>query len=224
MSRLNPNGSPDNSFGNVNFDGNVPNTRGRLNISVNTFNTANVQPGIAQILLRPNGKFNLIGTATANEGGNSPRSFVSQNINVSRSGVFSDFTNDGKTDIGVFRSGTWYYLNSANSQFNGVSFGQAGDTPAPADYDGDSKSDIAVFRPSNGYWYRLNSSTGAFVANQFGQNGDKPVAADYDNDGKIDLTIFRAGTWYGLRSSDNSVFGVAFGAATDTPIPAAYLP
>ncbi len=357
VSRLNPNGSPDDSFGNVNFGGNTGNPKGRLNIPVNTFNTTNVQPSPAQLLLRPNGKFNLIGYAVVNEGGNSPRSFVSQNINVSRPNVTSDFTNDGKADIGVFRSGDWYYQNSANNQFNGATFGQSGDKPAPADfdgdgktdlavyrpsqgawyilqssnnqfravqfgaaedlprpgdfdgdgyadisvfrpsngawyrlnssnnqfvgvqfgqsgdaplladfdgdgksdiavyrggiwyylqssdgafrgttfgatgdfptvgdYDGDGKTDIAVFRPSNGYWYRLNSSTGAFVANQFGQNGDKPVAADYDNDGKTDLAVFRSGNWYGLRSGDNSVFGVPFGAATDTPIPAAYLP
>ncbi len=353
--RFNPNGSPDNSFGNSNLDGNNP--RGRLRLNASTFNTTNAPITVNHILLRPNGKFNLIGNGTANEGGNSPRSFVSQNINNIRPNVISDFTNDGKADISVFRTGAWYYLNSANNQFSGVTFGQAGDRPIPADfdgdgktdvavyrpsngywyilqssnnqfravlfgisedlprpgdfdgdgfadiavfrpsngtwyylrssdgafrgvafgqsgdlpligdfdgdgksdiavyrngnwyylqssdgqfrgtafgfgsdfptvgdYDGDGKSDISVFRPSNGYWYRLNSSNGAFVATLFGQNGDKPVAADYDNDGKTDLAVFRSGAWYGLRSTDNSVFGLSFGAATDVPIPAAYLP
>ena len=352
--RLNPNGSPDNSFGNQAFNSNNPN--GRLNLTATTVNNT-AQISVGHILLRPNGRLNLIGAGIANLGGNSPRALVSQNINSFHSGIYSDFTNDGKSEIAVFRNGVWYYLNSANNQFNGVSFGQAGDKSAPADYDGDgktdiavfrpsagnwyilqssnnqfravgfgaaedlprpgdfdgdgradigvfrpssgtwyylrssdnqfigaafgqsgdlplladfdgdgksdiavyrngiwyylqssdgafrgtafgasgdiptagdydgdSKSDIAVFRPSNGYWYRLNSSTGAFVTTLFGQNGDKPVAADYDNDGKTDLAIFRSGVWYGLRSGDNSVFGTAFGAATDTPIPAAYLP
>ena len=32
-----------------------------------------------------------------------------------------------------------------------------------ADFDGDGKSDISVFRPSDGYWYISKSSGGLFV-------------------------------------------------------------
>ncbi len=56
-----------------------------------------------------------------------------------------------------------------------MQFGESTDIPTPADYDGDGKADISVFRPSNGYWYRTNSSNNEFVAIQFGQSGDIPI-------------------------------------------------
>jgi hypothetical protein len=51
--------------------------------------------------------------------------------------------------------------------------------PATADYDGNGKADICVFRPSGGNWWRVASSTGAITAFQFGANGDKPVPNAY---------------------------------------------
>ena len=37
--------------------------------------------------------------------------------------------------------------------FDTVVWGQPGDKPVPADYDGDGKSDAATFRPVNANWY-----------------------------------------------------------------------
>jgi hypothetical protein len=39
------------------------------------------------------------------------------------------------------------------------------------DFDGDGKSDISVFRPSDGVWY-LNRSNQGFAAIQFGASTD----------------------------------------------------
>jgi glucose/arabinose dehydrogenase len=96
---------------------------------------------------------------------------------------------------------------------------------ANANFDGDFRTDISVFRPSNGFWYILNSSDNSFRAQQFGQNGDIPTPADYDGDNKTDISVFRRtqntndpGIWYYLRSSDNTFRAFQWGRAVDTPL------
>ncbi|MBA2747562.1 MAG: VCBS repeat-containing protein, partial [Tatlockia sp.] len=104
--------------------------------------------------------------------------------------------------------------------FKAVQFGSAGDIPVAADYDGDRRTDYAVYRPSNGVWYMLQSTKG-FGAIQFGNDTDKPVVADYDNDGKADQAVYRAGTWYVMNSS-KGLSVAQFGNAADSPVPADY--
>lgn len=66
------------------------------------------------------------------------------------------------------------------------------------DFDGDLKTDFAVYRPSTGVWYVLNSSDGSLFAPQWGLAGDVLVPADYTNDDKSDIALWRPsnGTFY----------------------------
>lgn len=93
---------------------------------------------------------------------------------------------------------------------------------ARADFDGDGKSDVSVFRPSDGYWY-LQRSTAGFSAIQWGLGTDKLVPADYDGDGKTDTAVARVnagGTalvFYIFNSLNSTVSAVQWGAPTDVP-------
>ena len=58
---------------------------------------------------------------------------------------------------------------------SGVQWGVSSDILQPADYDGDGKADIAVFR--NGTWYIRQSGTVTLRVVQFGLPGDIPVTA-----------------------------------------------
>jgi Tol biopolymer transport system component len=90
-----------------------------------------------------------------------------------------------------------------------------------ADFDGDGRSDVSVFRPSSGIWYIDRSSEG-FTAAQFGFASDALTPADFDGDGKTDISIFRDGTWWTLGSSDLIVRAYQFGQAGDIPVPSDY--
>lgn len=125
-------------------------------------------------------------------------------------GTSTAVTNPGPAQFGTFHLGDIYEVL--------------------ADYDGDLRNDISIFRPSGGVWYILKSTTGnspgQFQSIGWGASGDIPVPGDYDGDGRVDLAIFRpsTGLWFILKSSTGydpaQNIARGWGAPGDKPIPA----
>ncbi|HXW05577.1 MAG TPA: choice-of-anchor Q domain-containing protein [Vicinamibacterales bacterium] len=97
-----------------------------------------------------------------------------------------------------------------------------------ADFDGDRRSEIAIYRPASGSWYYLESVTGftAGTARIWGAPLDIPVWGDYDGDGRTDVTVYRPSTghWFVLQSS--TAYGARatyqWGTTGDMPVPGDY--
>lgn len=161
-----------------------------------------------------------------------------------------DNDGDGRTDLSVLRFPnvappgvspiTFWNLNSTGGVSSAV-WGDANrDFPAPGDYDGDGKTDFAIYRAGatvgaqSEFWI-LRSSDFSVQYYAWGLSGDQTVARDYDGDGVTDAAILRPGAavgnsavWYIRNSATGTVRIEAFGTtgdgtnSFDTPIPGDY--
>ncbi len=134
-----------------------------------------------------------------------------------------DFNGDGKSDWVVSRPNggllDWFVNINGSGTVTGTQWGLSTDRRVPADYDGDGKDDIAVWRPlstgqpsGNAFFYILQSQTNTVRVEDFGQNGDDPkVVGDYDGDGKDDVAVYRQNAagqnFFFYRASNNNPGG-----------------
>jgi hypothetical protein len=88
------------------------------------------------------------------------------------------------------------------------------------DFSGNSRADIAIFRPSTGLW-SIRNVTRVY----YGQSGDIPVPGDYNGDGKANIAIFRptSGLWRFHNYFGPGQHGYKyFGRSGDIPVPGDY--
>ena len=91
-----------------------------------------------------------------------------------------------------------------------------------ADFDGDERTDLSVFRDS--IWHLLRSTLGQ-TSVQWGQVGDVPAPSDFDGDGTADIAVWRPGGngdpnrsyFYILQTSTQTLRAEQFGKMGDTP-------
>jgi hypothetical protein len=88
-----------------------------------------------------------------------------------------------------------------------------------ADFDGDGRSDVSIFRPSENKWYVVQSNLGTDVVS-WGLDGDQIVPGRYDNDNKTDYAVFRPseGKWYVLGSNGFTITVHSWGLPGDKPV------
>ena len=126
-------------------------------------------------------------------------------------------------DIGGFREGQ--YLDNLKVS-DGFVCSCALASRAPFDFDGDGKTDLSIFRPSDNAseadFYIENSAASQTQSTAWGNVSDLAVNADFDGDFKTDLAVFRPSenNWFILQSSNNAVAAVNFGVANDKLVPA----
>lgn len=153
--------------------------------------------------------------------------------------VTADYDGDGRADPAVYRVGAnpgdqsvWYYRGSFSNPSGNLTvipWGSNGDFPAPGDYDGDGRSDVAVQRGvgGQGVFYIRRSSDGGVAVIPWGLPTDLVAPGDYDGDGITDLAVVRSSggtrTWWIRRSSNGAVSVSSFGAsASDSVTPGDY--
>lgn len=116
-----------------------------------------------------------------------------------------DFDGDGCDTVALWRpaEARVYVINALGADDGGLGsadysffFGNPGDQPFVADFDGDGVDTIGLHRASTGFVYYRNANSEGFADAEFyfGDPGDRFVAGDWTGNGMDTPAVFRPGT------------------------------
>jgi len=149
-------------------------------------------------------------------------------------------------DISFKANNVWYIDYGANGYFNTANpppatrwdfayagYGSNTAVPAPADYDGDGFTDLAV-KETNGWWYIDWSSNGfgGWDDVHGGYGAGTPIPGDYDGDGKDDIAVkgsdgffaidYASDFFTGWNIEPTQIWGWNYGDGNSIAVPADY--
>lgn len=224
LARITPTGFFDTTF----------NTGGRVSTNFGTLNIA------TSLVIQTDGKIIAAGFSRI---GASNVDFALARYNTNGS-LDTSFSDDGKVTTDILPNdnaagatlqpdGKIVVVGRAVADLNTGNFAlaryQSGGTavvprPNQFDFDADGRTDVAVWRPSDGNWHILRSLDGGYHNAVWGASGDRIATGDYDNDNKSDIAVFRPadGTWYILNSGNGTVSQITWGTSTDIVVPGDY--
>ena len=132
---------------------------------------------------------------------------------------------DERSDAGIWNpaNGLHFAIPTGGGSAISDQFGGAADIPVSADYDGDTRTDFAVFLTAQSRWFAVLSG-GGLLNQVLGSSGQQPVPADYDGDGRTDLATYNPanGNFFALKSDGSGSISQVLGIGGDVPVPADY--
>jgi hypothetical protein len=136
---------------------------------------------------------------------------------------------ENDTQLGAFSNGAWFLDRNGDYVFDPgtelVGWGEAGDTPLQADWNGDGSDEMAVFR--NGVWYvDFNANQiydGAVETVGWGESSWTPMPGDWDGDGSMNLGVVAPDSTWFVDLNGDFMFDPAteirvWGSPGDTPV------
>ncbi|MGH7269578.1 MAG: FG-GAP repeat domain-containing protein, partial [Polyangiaceae bacterium] len=127
---------------------------------------------------------------------------------------------NGTADETVYRPSTTHFYG-LNSYHWGI--GESTDVTYNGDFDGDGRTEWALFRPSTGNIFELHIVPGVYYTFNWGNSSDTPAPGDYDGDGKSDLAVWNPNDgWRIQQSSNGATASQSWGLSGDIPIAGDY--